>query len=180
MTDKPNIDGAKADARVLLADIKQLTDPERGRAAFATKAFMTVAASHYDPQPADVIIEAAEHGDPLAKQAVHHAIVWFVKHGDPLPERLRNYLAELLILRDYGPKKRPGHSTYLRDQFIRHSVKAVCAYGFDPTRNEATREKTSGAAEERSACSIVQDVLKEFGVYLEEKSIEDIWGARPE
>jgi hypothetical protein len=180
MTDKPDIDGAKADARFLLADIKQLADPERGRTAYATEAFLTVASSSYDPQPADVLIEAAEQGDPIAKQAVHHAIVWFVAHGDPVPERLRNYLAELLILHDHGPKKRTGHKNYLRDQFIRHSVKAVCAHGFKPTRNEATREKTSGAAEARSACSIVQDVLKEFGVDLKEKSIEDIWRARPE
>jgi hypothetical protein len=180
MTDKPNIDGATRDARIVLADIKQLADSERGRSAFATEAFLTVAGSHYNPKPADILIEAAEQGDPIAREAVHHAIMWYVAHGDPVPERLRNYLAEILILRDYGPKKRRGHKNYLRDQYIRHAVKVVSAHGFKPTRNEATREKTSGAAEMHSACSIVQDVLRELGVDLEEKTIEDICRARPE
>jgi hypothetical protein len=180
MTDKPNIDGAKADARVLLADIKQLADPERGRVAYAIEAVLTVASSHYNPQAADVLIEAAEQGDPIAKKAVHRAIMWYVSNRDPVPDRLRDYLAEILLVRDYGPRKKAGHGNYLRDQYIRHAVKAVCAHGFTPTRNEATREKTSGAAEVRSACSIVQDVLKEFGVELKEKSIENIWRGRPE
>jgi hypothetical protein len=60
MTDKPNIDGATRDARIVLADIKQLADSERGRSAFATEAFLTVAGSHYNPKPADILIEAAE------------------------------------------------------------------------------------------------------------------------
>jgi hypothetical protein len=111
MTGKPNIDSAKRDARIFLADIKQLADPERGRAAFATHAFMTVAGSHYNPKPADIVIDAAEQGDPIAREAVHHAIMWYITHGDPVPERLRNYLAELLVLHDYGPKKRRGTRT---------------------------------------------------------------------
>ena len=126
-----------------------------------------MASSHYDPQPADILIEAAEQGDPIAKQAVHHAIMWYVSHGDPVPERLRNYLAELLVQHNYGPKKRAGHKNYLRDQLIRHAVKAVCGHGFNPTRNPASADHPSG-------CSIVRDVLSEFGVNLSEKTIEEI------
>ena len=106
MTDKPNLDGAKADARIVLAEIKQLADPERGRAAYTWEAIKTVASSHYDPQPADIPIEAAEQGDPIAKQAVHHAIMWYVSHGDPVPERrlLPHLLQESRHARDVVPR----------------------------------------------------------------------------
>ena len=186
--DKSNLDRAKAAASTILADIKQLADPERGRAAYATQAYLTVTAPPYDPlpansfivavepgdipaifiasvEPADILIEAAKQGDPLAKQAVHNAILLYV--GDPMPEQLQNYLFELLKLRNYGPKKRPGHKNYLRDQSIWHAVKAVCDCGFKPTRNPATADHPSG-------CSIVRDVLAEFGVHLSEKTIEEI------
>jgi hypothetical protein len=168
MTDKPNIDGAQADARIWLADIKQLADPTRGRTAYAIEAVLTVASSHYDPKPADVLIEAAEQGDPIAKNAVHTAIMWYVAHGDPVPDRLRDYLAEILLVRDYGPRKKAGHQNYLRDQLIRNAVKAVCDHGFNPTRNPAS--------EDPCGCSIVRDVLAESGVHLSEKTIEEILG----
>jgi hypothetical protein len=184
--DKLNIDGAKAAARTVLAEIRQLADPEKGRAAYATQAYLTVTAPPYDPipadsfiaavepadilmaavEPADILIEAAKQGDPLAKKAVHEAIMLYVTHGDPVPERLRNYLFELL-LRNYGPQKKPGHKNYLRDKSIWHAVKAVCDCGFKPTRNPATADHPSG-------CSIVRDVLAEFGVNLSEKTIEEI------
>jgi hypothetical protein len=167
MIGKPNLDGAKTDARIVLTTIKQLADPERSRAAYAEEAFLTVASSTSDPQQADILIEAAEQGDPIAKQAVHHAIMWFVSHGDPVPEQLRNYLAEFLILRNYGPKKRAGHKNYLRDRLIEHAVKVVCSHGFNPTRNPASADHPSG-------CSIVRDVLAEFGVNLAEKTVEEI------
>jgi hypothetical protein len=167
MTDKPNIDGAKADARTLLADIKQLADPGRGRTGYAIEAVLTVASSHYDPKPAEALIEAAEQGDPIAKKAVHLAIMWYVTHGDPVPDRLREYLAELLA-RDYGPRKKAGHRNYLRDQLIRRAIKAVCDHGFNPTRNPASKGPCG--------CSIVLDVLAESGVHLSEKTIEEILG----
>jgi hypothetical protein len=165
---QPNLDGAKADARVLLADIKSLSDPARGRAAFTADAVFTVVQpSNTEQKLADALVEAAEQGDQYARQAVHQAVMFFVAHGDPLPERLRNYLAEILILRDYGPRKKAGHKNYLRDQLIQHAVKAVCAHGFNPTRNPASEDHPSG-------CSIVRDVLAESGVSLSEKAIEKI------
>lgn len=165
---QPNLDGAKAAARMLLADIKLLSDPARGRAAFTTDAVFTVAQpSDTEQKLADALVEAAEQGDPYARQATHQAVMWFITHGDPLPQRLRDYLAEILLVRDYGPRKKAGHKNYLRDQMIRHAVKTVCNHGFNKTRNPASENHPSG-------CSIVRDVLAEFGVNLSEKTIEEI------
>ena len=113
-----------------------------------------------------MLIEGAKQGDLLAKRAVHNAIMLYVTRGDPVPERFRNYLFELLSLRNYGPKKKPGHKNYLRDQSIWLAVKAVCDCGFKQTRSPAT--------DHPSGCSIVRDVLAEFGVHLSEKTIEEI------
>jgi hypothetical protein len=59
----------------------------------------------------------------------------------------------------------------LRNRFIVHVVKGVCTYGFEPTRNEASRNHESG-------CSIVAAVLAERGLNLTEGAIAKIWEKR--
>jgi hypothetical protein len=98
-------------------------------------------------------VEAAEAGDPDAMQAVHHAIAWFVGEGEPIPEVLRPYLFELLLLKPPTRKRKRGrhHENYLRDDLIRLAVRTAEGFGFSRTRNEAT--------DGPSACSIVSEEL---------------------
>jgi hypothetical protein len=148
----PDLEGALATAHMLLASIQVAAEPARGRIAFTMYA------------DAETLISEARRGDPAAKAAVHEAILALVADAEPLPQALFDYLNDLLS--DAGPSKRPGHGNYLRDDRIRHAVKAVAEYGFSRTRNPET--------DSPSACSIVRDVLLEYGVDMSEKSIEKI------
>ena len=116
---------------------------------------------------ATALIEAAEAGDPVAIEAVHQAIIWFVRNDEPLPEQLRAYLIELLLLHP-GRKKKRGrhHDNYLRDSLINLAVKAAMDCGLSRTRNDAT--------DGPSACSVVAEVLAENGVHMDESNVERI------
>ena len=116
---------------------------------------------------AAALIEAAEAGDPVATEAVHQAIIWFVRNDEPLTEQLRAYLIELLLLHP-GRKKKRGrhHDNYLRDSLINLAVKAAMGCGLSRTRSVAT--------EGPSAASVVAEVLGENGVHMDESNVERI------
>jgi hypothetical protein len=56
---------------------------------------------------------------------------------------------------------------FLRDHYIATVIKGVCAFGFYPTRNEATKSE--------SGCSIIARVLADGGLDLKEDAVEKIW-----
>jgi hypothetical protein len=162
-----NVEGAREAARVMLASVKMASVPMRGQSAFLWDAFFKATDSRFEPMLAVSLVESAEEGDPVAKEAVHNAIAWFVTEGECVPEILRNYLLELLLLQKSGPKKKGRHhDNYLRDSIIARAVKAAMEYGIDRTRN--------GAGKEASACSIVADVLAENGVNMSEANVARI------
>jgi hypothetical protein len=166
MGDKPNLDGARMAARVILSAIRA----EDGQRAFQYHAAATVHDSRFDrTQRRETIrlIQRAKDGDRDARAAVHATLGWMVAERVLIPGPLRRYLLELLAA-DGGPRKR-GQSAaryFLRDQLIAHAVGAVTAYGFAPTRNRET--------EAPSACSIVKEVLVEFGQHMSERNVERI------
>jgi hypothetical protein len=176
MSEKPHLEAALANAKMLLSIARSVADPARSRNIVAWQFCQTLCNPPFDPVAAMPIIDEAKLGDLVAKAAVHHAIIWFVEGRVPLPEPLAAYLKDLLIGQDLGPKKRPRHGNYLRDDLIRLVVGVVESHGFHRTRNPATRDKTADAVEAQSACSIVRDVLEEFGINLSEKTIEGIAG----
>ena len=165
---KQPVESAREAARVLLSGVKLASEPARGRAAFRTDAMFKVADSRFEsPMTAAALIEAAEAGDPVATEAVHQAIIWFVRNDEPLTEQLREYLIELLLLRP-GRKQKRGrhHDNYLRDDRIKFAVKAAMDCGLGHTRNDAT--------DGPSACSVVAEVLAENGVHMDESNVERI------
>jgi hypothetical protein len=162
-----NLDGALNDARIILHFVKRALDPNRGIEAYETDAFFKVASTHFDPASAADILDAAERGDPVARSAIHHAVAWYLINRVALPDTLRDYLVKLLVFQGgIGTKKKPPHKNYLRDDWIRIAVRAVKAHGFERTRNPAT--------ESPSACSIVRQVLEEYGIAMSEKTVEAI------
>jgi hypothetical protein len=126
--------------------------------------------SRFEPMQAMALVEAAEAGDPVARGAVHQAIAWFVREGEPVPEILRAYLSELLLLENPDRKGKRGrhHENYLRDSLIKLAVKAAMDCGLDPTRNEAT--------DAPSACSVVAEVLAENDAGMGEANVARIAG----
>ena len=168
MTEK-NIQSARQAARMLLSAIKLAVDPNRGRATFLNDAMLKAVDAKFNNRAAMAAVEAAEAGDPLATEAVHQAIAWYVREGEPLPESLRAYLIELLLLKPPIRKQKKGrqHDNYLRDSLIRMAVlAAVTDYGLNRTRNESV--------DEPSACSLVAEVLAENGVNMGEANVERI------
>jgi hypothetical protein len=101
-------------------------------------------------------------------EAMDHAIAWYVRESEPVPEILRPYLFEVLLLHRSSRKQKRGshHKNYLRDDLIRLAVKTVGGYGLDRTRNAATAAP--------SACSVVAEVLAENGVHMGEDNVERI------
>jgi hypothetical protein len=158
---KAHVEAAREAVRSLLALVKLASEPGRGRAAFRMDAMFWAV----DSREAMTVAQAAEAGDPDAMYAVHHAIAWHVGQGQPVPEILRPYLFELLLLKPPTRKRKRGrhHENYLRDDLIRLAVKTTEGYGFDRTRNEAT--------EAPSACSIVADELAANGVDMNESNV---------
>ena len=169
MKRKPNIDGAMKTARMLLGLAPMAAKPGRGAEAYLnTTALDLTNDVRFDPTKAEPIINAAAAGDQLARKAVHTAAKWFVENGEPLPDVLRRYVVDLLLVTRGGPGRRgrKPHQNFLRDYLIRHAVRAVCEYGFAETRNPATSTP--------SACSIVAEVLAENGVHMTERNVEEI------
>jgi hypothetical protein len=166
----PNLDGALKDARALLFPAKRAADPNRGARARFTDFLFSAASTHIDASQGADVVDVAERGDPIARAAVHHAIAWYLKNRVDLPDALRHYLIEFLLCKDH--KKQPGrlpHQNYLRDGLIRLAVAAVEAHGFAKTRNPAAKSP--------SACSIVCQVLGEYGVAMSEKNVEAVASA---
>jgi hypothetical protein len=124
------------------------------------------------PARAAPIVDAARRRDAVARAAVHKAVEWFLIHSEPLPNLLRDYVLELLFGRVGAPKKRgrSPHGHYLRDGLIKLAAEAVTQHGFKMTRNPATSAP--------SACSIVSEVLAEYGVHMVEKNVEAIASPR--
>jgi hypothetical protein len=76
--------------------------------------------------------------------------------------------------RDQRPKQqKKGPPDSLRDRWIAAVVEDICRrYGFNPTRNPATKEKESRP----SACYIVAEALKRLGIKrLGESHVATIW-----
>jgi hypothetical protein len=163
-----NVESAREVVRALLSLVKLASEPGRGRDAFRIDAMFWAADSNVDSRAAMTVAQAAEAGDPDAMHAVHQAIAWHVGQGQPVPEILRPYLFELLLLKPPTRKQKRGrhHQNYLRDDLIRLAVKAAEGYGFSRTRNEAT--------EAPSACSIVSEELAANGVKMGEENVADI------
>jgi hypothetical protein len=165
---KPHVEAAREAreaVRSLLALVKLASEPGRGRAAFRMDAMSRVGDSKFDPRAAMAFVEAAEAGEPVAMEAVDHAIAWYVQANEPIPEILRPYLFEVLLLHRSSRKKKRGrhHDNDLRDDVIRLAVRTAMEYGLDRTRNEAT--------EAPSACSIVADELAANGVDMNESNV---------
>jgi hypothetical protein len=163
-----HVEAAREAVRVLLALVKLASEPGRGRDAFRMDAMSRVGDSKFDPRAAMAFVEAAEAGDPVAMEAVDHAIAWYVQASEPVPEILRPYLFEVLLLHRSSRKQKRGrhHENYLRDDLIRLAVRTAEGYGFSRTRNEAT--------DGPSACSIVSEELAVNGVDMGERNVADI------
>jgi hypothetical protein len=97
----------------------------------------------------------------------------FIDRGEPLPGRLRQYVADLL--REPLPPSpelmRRGRKK-LRDGVIVDTLLWVALFtGLNPTRNRTQRTTAV-----QSICSIVSEVLtKDFKINLSEDSIEKLW-----
>jgi hypothetical protein len=163
-----HVEAAREAVRSLLALVKLASEPGRGRAAFRMDAMFWAADSNVDSRAAMTVAQAAEAGDPDAMLAVHHAIAWHVGQGQPVPEILRLYLFELLLLKPPTRKRKRGrhHENYLRDDLIRLAVRTAMGHGLDRTRNEAT--------EAPSACSVVAEELAANGVDMSENNVARI------
>jgi hypothetical protein len=166
----PDVEGARVAARMILSMVKLASESGRGPAAFRSDEIFRAIHSRFEPMAAVALVEAAEDGYPIAIEAVHQAIAWFIKEGEPVPEILRNYLLELLLLQNPGRKRKRGrhHENYLRDSLIKLAVKAAMGYGLHPTRNEAT--------DAPSACSVVAEVLAENGAKMREGNVARVAG----
>jgi hypothetical protein len=165
---KAHVEAAREAVRALLALVKLASESGRGRDAFRRDAMIRVGDSKFDPRAAMAFVEAAEAGDPVAMEAVEHAIAWYVRESEPVPEILRPYLFEVLLLHRSSRKQKRGrhHENYLRDDLIRLAVKTAEDYGLDRTRNEAT--------EAPSACSVIVEALAENGVQMSEGNVARI------
>src|SRR5262249_23000078 len=103
------------------------------------------------------------HHGPLRKMAAN-----LLERNVP-PSPWRDYI--LFILRNLAPSLSPRRKRQLRDGVIAFLVNDGIEAGLRATRGRDQRYK-NGA---HSACSLVVDELKQFGLNLGEEALEKIW-----
>ncbi len=125
----------------------------------------------YDVKRAEILIDRAREGDPIAMDATWEIAANFIDEGCVLPDGLRRYIVDLLLgdAISTPPKKRgrTGYVNYERDFRIACVIRHVTDLGFRPTRNHATVSE--------SACSIVSQALARSDLHLSEGAVVKIW-----
>jgi len=118
------------------------------------------------------VIKLATSGDRSARRACLEAAAKYIAKGHSLQEPLAGFIAQLLLSAAKAPIGRRGQdprANRLRDMAIATAVLAASEDGgIHPTRNAASRDQASG-------CSVVAQILTEFGVKLSEGGVEKIW-----
>jgi hypothetical protein len=129
----------------------------------------------YNPQVAQVFLEAANEGDHDCAHCLCIAAAVILEATQSIPNsRLRAYAIEMLY-RGGAPKMKKKRGRSAADNALRNMIIVGCLIpplqraGFSATRNEATTKRDS-------ACSIVCKALKSVGIHLSEKAIERVWG----
>jgi hypothetical protein len=90
-----------------------------------------------------------------------------------IPEPVRKRAIEFLKQCRPPIGKHGGYSTAERDRVIIEAIVFIHRkYGINPTRNLINQGKACG-------CSIVMEALRELEINLSEKTIANIWDARP-
>ncbi len=123
-------------------------------------------------QTGDELIKKARLGDKDATFAIDNFAAAAVGGGAKLPKSLAKYVIDKVMGRIDTPKK-PGRASFnndRRDFAIIVSVTTLnSVYGFAISRGMRGGSET--------ACSIVSEVLEEFGTHLAEDSVYRIWSA---
>jgi hypothetical protein len=108
--------------------------------------------------------------DARDPDSVHRAeVLEALCSGKPFSDDARTFVLAMVA---GVPRKRRPLNTY-RDRWIATVIARIVNRGFDPTRNDATRDKGCG----HSACNIVTEMLNEIGIPLGERTVEGIWAA---
>jgi hypothetical protein len=110
---------------------------------------------------------AAPEEPSAAKQ--HREASNYVQGSQDIPESIRDHLLKLL-----AREKRAKRTCYIanRNFWLALTVERIREFGFEATRSSYTRPDRG---EKLSASRIVQISLKEFGLNLRERTIEDAW-----
>jgi hypothetical protein len=174
----PDLDGAKRAARLILDVAHRLLRSEQGgdpahagRTAFQKEIYYQAVESVFDPKGVAGAIRLAKSGDPEARRGIHLAIIGYVKIGEPIPKPLQEYLVELLCRQNTpGKRGRVPNKNYLRNACIKQAVRAAMDYRVDRTRNREPGAKSNAS----SACSIVADILRDMGIHMTERTVEEI------
>jgi hypothetical protein len=116
-----------------------------------------------DPSKLGEMADLAISGDADAKSVLRHEISEHEMKGKPLPPELEKY-ASGQVKRRRGPA---ANAELERDWLIAQAIAAVVRLGFQRKRGRATKSKPS-------ACSIVTEVLAEFGVHMAVGTVDDI------
>ncbi len=126
--------------------------------------------SFYDDEKGKRLIDKARNGDYVAKQLLCEIAAWFLETARELPERLREYIVEVLRAEAGDRPQKRGRDPYAnhpRNFNIACTILNVTSLGFKATRNRAT--------ESESACSVVVQALERLGIHMSEANVEKIW-----
>ena len=120
-----------------------------------------------------VLDEVARQGTdcPVTDNHMRRLAAALVLRGDPLPEQLRDFVADALFRAPLRKNRRGPKGKDTRDLLIQVAVKCIVkTYGLKPTRNEATDKV-------ESACSIVAKALTMAGGKISEGAVVKAWEA---
>jgi hypothetical protein len=118
-------------------------------------------------------LERAQGGDAYAHDEVSRSAAELTSHGKPLPHPLQQYItvsASAFTRHQGRPRKLLGQD-FLQCLCIAAAVDLVVAQGIKRTRNRSLRADDAHP----TACSIVEEVLKHFGINKTEDAVEKIW-----
>ena len=122
------------------------------------------------------MIRKERAGDTDFDKGLLAIAVSLILKGEPLPESLRGWCVEALNpqVKSHAGRRKSGpnpQAKLSRNACIIRIVAGIASeYGFEPTRNLATR---GGSVE--SACSIVTEALNQIGAATSEDSINKIY-----
>lgn len=172
------VDSARQYLAANLQDLKGGLERTRKKSNDATvRLYETILSSPNGRNGVDewitTMVRGTQAGDTAFDEGLRAISVSLILNGEPLPESLRKWCAETLTAQTRpGGKSGPKPQAKLsRNACIRRAVSFVAdEYGFEPTRNVATRETNV-----ESACSIVTQALDQICVAMSEDSVNKIY-----